>query len=365
MNYIGSKRSLLSSIKNILINNNVPVNGIALDLFSGTGAVSKLLKSMGYITYANDWQYYSYITAYAFIGINKVPEFTGLASIAGAKSNSASNSILNYLETLPLKKGLFSNEYGENGSSSRLYFSEENAQKIQAVRDQIDSWKKGNFITAKEEMWLIACLLEAADKIANTSSVYGAYLKKIKSSASCSLKIKALKPVLSSYDSEKHKIFCMDSIELLQKITETVCLTYVDPPYNQRQYSSNYHILETIARWDLDNFEPRGVTGLRNSSDQKSEYCMKLKAENAFEKLVASINSDYILFSYNNEGLLQERKLLKLINKKFEIIKFHKIKYRRFKSDLENENRSFKSNSTNEFLILGKLKFSSSRSRQA
>ena len=77
---------------------------------------------------------------------------------------------------------------------------------------------------------------------------------------------------------------------------------YLDPPYNARQYCSNYHVLETIARYD--NLELSGVTGLRDSSSQKSKFCSKRTVVETFEDLIKNAQFKYIFLSYNNEGLM-------------------------------------------------------------
>jgi hypothetical protein len=80
MNYIGSKYSLLAGIETVLDRYRIPRDGIALDLFAGTGAVAQLLKLRGHVTYANDWQFYSYVTSVAFLAFNEFPEFANLLS---------------------------------------------------------------------------------------------------------------------------------------------------------------------------------------------------------------------------------------------------------------------------------------------
>ena len=112
----------------------------------------------------------------------------------------------------------------------------------------------------------MASLLESADKVANTASVYGAYLKHIKKSAQKDLKIE---PALFSQTKNIHKVFNRSANDLIKEIEGDIL--YLDPPYNTRQYGANYHLLNTIAKYD--SFVPKGKTGLRNY--EKSVYCMK------------------------------------------------------------------------------------------
>ena len=381
MNYIGSKYSLLKEIKAILDTNHVPSDGIALDLFAGTVAVAQFLKLRGHITYTNDWQYYSYVTSVAFIEHNAFPTFdTLLVDAFWRKRIEASPSekristhsignrdslpdnlpcaqVLNYLDQIPGQRGLFYEAYCSGGDAKRLYYSQDNGLRIQAIRDQIETWNIDGLVTTKEKAWLVACLIEAADRVANTASVYGAHLKHVKRSAQAPLKLAALQPAASLHSQDHHRVFRQDGVQLLERFTPgQLRLIYIDPPYNHRQYAANYHILETIARWDLNHFKPRGVTGLRDRKEQRSDLCLRSEAEAAFRALFERVNSEYLLFSYNNEGLLSRKKLRGLFDEFCTDVCFTEIKFKRFRADINRENRIYKADRTHEFLILGKPK---------
>ena len=378
MNYIGSKYSLINNIAS-LISQHVPIKGKALDIFSGTTTVAQQLKLLGFETYANDWQHYSFVTANSYLSFSDYPSFQNLLentsinedfdcdslekitiihSLKNRKKvveNKPAFRVLWYLENLKGIDGEFYHQYCEGGREQRLYYSKQNGLKIQVIGDKITEWKQQGFLSDDEYYWLRASLVESADRIANTASVYGAFLKKVKKSAQKSLKMVALAPIVSPNKRLKHQAFCHDASTLFQaKDLPQMTLTYFDPPYNHRQYSGNYHILETIAKWDLDQFEPRGKTGLRNSSEQSSPFCSKVKALNAFDHLFSTIRSDYLLFSYNNEGLLSEEQLVSLFEKYCSSIQFFKLNYGRFRADNDSENRKYTGDSVVEFLILGK-----------
>jgi adenine-specific DNA-methyltransferase len=380
MNYIGSKYSLLEDIEAVLDAHAVPQSGTALDLFAGTGAVAQLLKFRGYVTYANDWQYYSYVTNVAFIEHNELPTFKRLLaeeawgarirqvsgepvetySILGREpleDNPPCAQVLNYLDQLPGKRGAFYEAYCCGGKAGRMYYARENGLRIQAIRDMIEAWSLEGLVSAKEKAWLVACLVESADRVANTASVYGAYLKHVKESAQKCLSMVALRPIASEHAPTKHQVFCEDGIELLDRFAPgDLRLTYVDPPYNRRQYSSNYHVLETIAQWDLYKFDPRGVTGLRKRGEKRSDFCMKTRVQEAFRQLFQRVGSEYLLFSYNNEGLLSEEELLALFEEYCTAVDLTEIKYKRFRADVDHENRNYKADHTREFLVLGRPK---------
>lgn len=236
-----------------------------------------------------------------------------------------------------------------------MYYSRHNGLRIQAVRDVIETWSHQGLVSDKEKAWLIACLLESADRVANTASVYGAYLKHVKDSAKKPMSLVALQPIASRHAAASHKVFCEDGIRLLsQSNPDQFRLTYVDPPYNRRQYSSNYHVLETIAKWDVGQFQPRGVTGLRSRGEKRSDFCMTTRVKKAFRNLFERVTSEYLLFSYNNEGLLSKEDLLGLFEEFCTTVEFTEVKYKRFRADVDHENRNYKADHTQEFLVLGR-----------
>ena len=381
MNYIGSKYSLLAEIRTVLDEHSVSRKGFAFDVFAGTGAVAQMLKQRGHTVFANDWQYYSYIINYAYIGwntfplfevllnnsewkeiINNVPFLAPIFTFSNNERYFLSDDVpcvqvLNYLNNLSGIDGDFYHTYCEGGRSGRMYFSCENGRRIQAIRDTIKLWFENQLISSQEQNWLLGCLLESADRVANTASVYGAYLKHVKKTARKPLTLVALHPTPSTISPQQHRVFCEDSTVLVKYLQSVQFeLVYADPPYNQRQYSSNYHILETIARWDLNTFEPRGVTGLRHREDQKSDFCARSKVADALSDLMAHVNCSFFLLSYNNEGLLTEQELEAAFREHFITYTITKIPFKRFRADNDHHKRSYKTNSTNEFLVMGKTK---------
>lgn len=133
----------------------------------------------------------------------------------------------------------------EEQEFQRMYFTDENAMKCDVIRARIHLWRQERKITDNEYYFLLASLLEGIDKVANTASVYGAFLKKFKKSALKPLTLAPAHFLLSDYD---HQVFNKDILELAKITSHDV--VYLDPPYNERQYSANYHILETIAKYD-------------------------------------------------------------------------------------------------------------------
>jgi adenine-specific DNA-methyltransferase len=117
--------------------------------------------------------------------------------------------------------------------------------KCDAIRIQIEKWIEKKLINENEYYFLLTSLLENIDKVANTASVYGAFLKNLKKSAQS---IFTLKPASFYLNDNKHEVYNLDINDLIRNTNHDV--VYLDPPYNARQYGANYHLLETIAKYD-------------------------------------------------------------------------------------------------------------------
>lgn len=329
MNYIGSKSSILEYIDDTINDFVKPKNKklILCDIFSGTGAVGKYFKKKGYSIISNDIQYYSFVTAKHFIENNKNLHFTKL------KQNNIEP--FEYLNSLKGVKGFIYNNYSSEGTSGkefeRQYFSDSNAMKIDAIRMQIEKWKDNNIITEEEYYYLLSSLIEASDKVANTASVYEAFLKQLKSSASKPIEIKPLEIIINN-KSKSLKVYNEDCNELIKKISGDIL--YMDPPYNTRKYDTNYHMLETIALYD--NPEIKGKAGIRSETIKKSKYCQKREAIVAFEELIKNAKFKYLLLSYNDEGIIPVEDIKKIMSK-YGKYKCYEKKHKRFKADSKRE----------------------------
>jgi adenine-specific DNA-methyltransferase len=125
-------------------------------------------------------------------------------------------------------------------------------------------------------------------------------------------------------------------------VPEQECdLLYIDPPYNARQYSTNYHVLETLARGDEP--EIKGVAGLRVENDKRSAYCKRGVAEEELASLVGSARSKWILMSYNNEGLIPPDRVVEILSERGNV-EVYACEYPRYRSDADSVSRKYKTN---------------------
>lgn len=327
MNYIGSKYSLLDFLETTIetvTGYQVGDNYVFADLFAGTGIVGQTYKAKGCTVISNDIQYYSYVLNKHYI--ENIPELD--------------TSLLETLNNLPPAQGFIYKNYCEGSGSGRNYFTNKNGMKCDAIRIELERLHTSGQIDDSLYFYYLASLVNSIDKYANTASVYGAFLKHIKKSAQKEFQLELL-PVIPG---KVGKVYNEDINALAKKISGDVL--YLDPPYNARQYCSNYHVLETIARYD--NPVLSGVTGLRDSSDQKSRFCSKRTVAEAFDELIQNARFKYIFLSYNNEGLMSLDTIKEIMSRYGEYSSFTK-EYRRFKADKE-ENRNIAADSTTEYL---------------
>lgn len=293
-------------------------------MVAGTGAIGRAFKTESKKIIANDVEFYAYVLNQNYIGNHEKLEYRELIDE------------LNQTESV---EGFIYNNYCLSSGSKRQYFSDENGTKIDAIRQKIESWKTENRINENQYYFLLTSLLENADAVANTASVYGAFLKHLKKSAQKTLD---LKPALFEINDNEHEVFNSEANVLINKIEGDIL--YLDPPYNARQYGSNYHLLNTIAKYD--NFKPNGKTGLRSYG--RSKYCQKNEVAETFEDLIKNACFKYVFLSYNNEGLMSKETVEKTMKKfgKYDLVT---TDYQRFKAD-KTENRNHKATSTLEYL---------------
>lgn len=327
MKYIGNKTRLLPFIEHTITSSGISLSGTFIDIFGGTGSVGKHFKDLGMQVISNDIMTYSYVFQQVLIRINQVPSFDKL-KLGGLEQ------VLNWLNQLPGIKGYVFENFAPSGKFGRQYFSDTNAMRIDAVREQIALWQRQQLLSEDEHFILLASLINAADFVANISGTYGAYLKIWRSMA--------LKPLtlLYPYITDNHKnnqVFQQDANTLIRQIKGDIL--YLDPPYNARQYAPNFHVLETLAVWDKQPLN--GKTGQRPYEDKKSLYCYKTKATEALKDLVQNADVKYILLSYNNEGIIPREDILKILATKGKVRELCQD-YRRFRTEQDNEKRHYK-----------------------
>ena len=296
MRYIGNKTNLLKNINQVIKDNCDGNEKVFCDLFSGTSSVARFFKNRFKII-SNDILYFSYVIQKATIENNKVPSFKKI------KNKLNTENILDYLETTSIKNKKYNkfihDNYSPNDTCERMYLTSENAKRIDYIRNAIEKWKNQKLINESEYFYLLASLVEGVPYISNITGTYGAYLKDWDKRALNQFEMIRLN-VIDNH--EENECYREDANELIKKITGDIL--YIDPPYNSRQYLPNYHLLETIARYDKPNI--KGKTGIRTYDKEKSNYCIKSKVYSELEELICNARFKHIIMSYNQEGILKK-----------------------------------------------------------
>ncbi len=312
--YIGSKHKLIEWIFSI-INKECGGDSFA-DIFAGTGVVSAVAAKHFKKIILNDFLYSNYAIYQAFFGNNAWDQ------------SKINNIIKNYnnVSGEDLGDNYFSKNFGGK------YFSHNSSKIIGFIRDNIE--ENRNELADREYYMLIASLLYAADKTANTVGHYDAYFKK--EYLNDGFLMKPIDPI----NVKDVSIFREDSNLLVKKIKADV--VYIDPPYNSRQYSRFYHVLETLTKWDKPKLY--GVA-LKPDLENMSDYCRN-NAKTKLAELVGDINARYIVVSYNNtydskssssKNKITLKEIEKILQKKGETKVFEKD-YRHFNAGNTNFN---------------------------
>ena len=285
MRYLGNKDSLSERISDIIkVKTNLSQNSILFDAFCGTGAIANSLKHECKLIINDNLHCAATYSHGRLVAPNCDFKKLGFNPIE-------------YLNNTDTKiKGYFFNIYSLGGSS-RMYFSEENASRIDYFREQIENWFNNDKLSEDEYHYLLACLIESVSFVSNTAGVYGAFLKKWDS--------RALKKIqfLDISDGKKTastvQVY-MDKIENI--IGDINCdILYLDPPYTQNQYGTQYHLLETLILNDKPDSVSK-ITGSRSTKEMRSDWSKIYKVHILLDKIIAETKASHIFMSYNNSG---------------------------------------------------------------
>ena len=288
MRFIGNKELIIQDIRKLLHEKDLIDSDLVLfDAFCGTGAVSDALKGdlkvvvndmlNWCVTYAKGRICSSECT-FEKLGFDPIEFF------------NSSNEIL---------EGFFYKNYSPGGSD-RMYFSKENAGKIDFFRSKIEEWLGDELISNEEYAHLLASLIESISTVSNTAGVYGAFLKHWDPRA---VKRIVFREVDSQNVVANEPVFHNEKLEDL--IGEVECdILYIDPPYTQNQYGTQYHLLETLVL--NDNPSISKITGSRPTTPMRSDWSKDLKSHILFDKIVSKTKAKHIVFSYSTDGFLSK-----------------------------------------------------------
>lgn len=281
--YLGSKRLLLPHLRAAFAA--LPGTGRVLDLFSGTSRVGRALKAAGFEVVANDALRFAATLARCYVEADP------------AEVTEPARRLLDELNRLPGRAGYFTQTFCVDAR----YFHPKNGARVDAIRDAIAA--RG--LPPVLEAVVLTSLMEAADRVDSTTGVQMAFLKQWAKRAHNDLELRLPELVPGT-----GRAIEGDALAIAREVE--VDAVYIDPPYNQHSYLGNYHIWETLVRWDAP--EAYGVARKRvDCRERKSPFNSRRKIGEAFAQLVAAVRARHLVVSFNDEGFLGREEVVRTL----------------------------------------------------
>jgi len=290
--YLGSKRTLVPLLTQLAVSSGAKT---ALDLFTGTTRVARGFKENGLNVTTVDTASYSQVFAKTWIELNK-----------SACDQRELDDALAFLSAVKPQAGYFTKAFCEDAR----YFQPKNGERVDAMRDAIDQIYRKTWLFEP----LLASLILAADRVDSTTGIQMAYLKQWASRANNPLELQSPGLIDGS-----GRAILGDALEVVKQL-DSVDLAYLDPPYNQHRYFANYHIWETLVRWDAP--ESYGIANKRQdvrTDVNRSPFNSKPNMAPALEQLIKDVRAETIVLSYNNESWLDRDQLIEMCRSKGEV----------------------------------------------
>ena len=343
MRYIGNKTRLLPFILRSLEKEGI-TPGAVHDAFAGTASVGRELKAKGWQVYSSDLLMSSYVFQRAYV----------VADCVDARLSEMA-SVLTHVAP---SEGFISRHFSPAGGATaagRMYFTPENAARIDGAREELERWRKAGAVNEDAYYLLLAGIIEAADRVANTAGVYASYMKKWQPNARRSFAIAIEPPVRGT---KPAVAYLLDAAQAAREIGD-IDLIYIDPPYNSRQYIAYYHIPEIIARgWSDGEPRVRGKVGLLAGEEGRSHWSHGRRVQKLFTALLSSTGARNALVSFNSEGHLEPQTLQALLKKAAVDgrVSHFSQRYRRYRADSDHEGRRYHGDFAQEHLYLIRLR---------
>ena len=285
--YLGSKRTLLDTIEQVM--SVIPETRSVVDLFSGTSRVGHHLKSVGYQVFSNDLNTYAYALASCYVQADRINHLSEV------------EALLKEMSMLEPKAGYFTKNFCEDAR----FFQPQNGAKLDVMRD----WLEEQDMDWERKAIVLVALMEAADRVDSTCGIQMAYLKKWANRSFNDLELRM--PVLhNSPIGRPCKAYHGDALINSAKISADVA--YLDPPYNQHKYLGNYHIWESLVKWDKP--EVYGVARKRvDVKERHSSFNRKRQIHEAMRTIVSNLDVKHMVVSFSNEGYIERDEMVEIL----------------------------------------------------
>lgn len=261
------------------------------------------LKREGYTVDSNDHNSFAYHLAQCYVACDR------------EDLPADFDKIIDHLNQIPGQAGFFTDTY----CIKSRFFHPKNGEKIDAIRQEIEQIS----VSDKVKSVLLVSLMEAADRIDSTCGIQMAYLKTWAKRALLPLTLRT--PLLLARG-KSCRAHCLDALTAAQKI---ICdVTYLDPPYNQHSYRGNYHIWETLVRFDSPVVYGKAHKRM-DCKTEKSSFNSKRTFKESLLNVLKSLASQYIVLSFNDEGFISKNDLEDLLSE-FGKVSIFEIDYKRY-----------------------------------
>ncbi len=287
--YIGSKRVLVPHIVRAV--SAFPESGRVLDLFSGTSRVARGLKESGRYVIANDHLAYAATLARCYVQAD------------AERWRAQAASLIAELAEVEPAPGYFTKAFCEDAR----YFQPHNGARVDAIREKIATL----LLPPELEAIALVSLMEAADRVDSTTGVQMAYLKQWAPRAFNDLELRM--PAILPGPGES---LCLDAVEAASQVEADVA--YIDPPYNQHSYMGNYHVWESLVRWDKP--ATYGIANKRvQCREYKSDFNSKRRIRQGLEAVLDAVRCPHLVVSFNNEGHLERDEMVGLLERRGQV----------------------------------------------
>ena len=313
--YIGNKRKLLGLIAQaIAATGEDPAQADFIDLFAGTGVVSRLAKRLGFRVLANDWEPYSEVLNACHVGLQAAPWFHGGRSYA---------QVVAELNALPPVEGWVTrhlcpdDDVRYDTARDRMFYMRKNGMRIDAIRERIARWEHDGLLATGQKASLLAPLLYSASYNSNTSGLFKGFHHGWGGRTGTALyRIAAdlqLRPASFINNGRDNHVMRMDAQDLAADLAGLVgknAIAYIDPPYNQHPYGANYHVLNTITLWDQPGLAPK-ITGRDKSAIRQDWRSTRRSADHHRDQALVDYrqvrsvrDTGWIATSYSTDGFI-------------------------------------------------------------
>lgn len=290
--YLGSKRRLVPVLEELLSGSGA---GTALDLFTGTTRVARAFKQMGVFVTAVDTARYSEVFGKCYLELDAARVDVAALSEAIERLNALEGSAGYFAETF---------------SRQSRFFQPHNAERVDSIRDLIESDYRESWMYPV----LLTSLILAADRVDSTTGVQMAYVKKWAPRSFKPLELRVPDLIAGG-----GRAIRGDAVALVETLG-SFDLGYLDPPYNQHRYFTNYHIWETLVAWDKPDYYGVACKRVDSRDDTtKSVFNKKREMPPALAAVIEGVDAHVVVLSYNNESWIEFEPLVEMMRRRGQV----------------------------------------------